>query len=90
MRETFAEREGSEVHRNDSMQESLSLSERFGMSILFARPNQQLYLEIVRELAAKYGVDMPRAELETKAEAFALSRGTRSARCAEHFIKGLL
>lgn len=90
VRETFGEREGGEVHRNDSMQESLSLSERFGMSILFARPNQQLYLEIVRELAAKYGVDMPRAELETKAEAFALSRGTRSARCAEHFIKGLL
>ena len=90
VRETFADREGSEVHRNDSMQEALSLSERFGMRILFARPDKQLYLRIVRELAARNGVSMPQAEMEIKAEAFALSRGTRSARCAEQFIKGLL
>lgn len=90
VRETFAEREGAEVHRNDGMQEALSLSERFGLTILFARPNQQLYLQIVRELAAKHGVDMPQRELETKAEAFALGRGTRSARCAEQFVESLL
>ena len=90
VRETFGDRDGGEVHRNDSMQEALSLSERFGLTILFARPNQQLYLEIVRELAQKKGIDLPRAELETKAEAFALARGTRSARCAEQFIESLL
>ena len=90
VRETFSEREGGEVHRNDGMQEALSLSERFGLTILFARPNQQLYLQIVRELAAKHGVDMPERELETKAEAFALGRGTRSARCAEQFVESLL
>ena len=90
VRETFSERDGSEVHRNDSMQEALSLSERFGMTILFARPNQKLYLEIVREMAAKKGVALPTAELETRAEAFALGRGTRSARCAEQFIESLL
>ncbi len=90
VRETFSDREGGDVHRNDSMQEALSLSERFGMTILFARPNQKLYLEIVRELAAKRGVQMPLSELETKAEAFALGRGSRSARCAEQFIESLL
>jgi predicted AAA+ superfamily ATPase len=90
VRETFSEREGQEVHRNDGMQEALSLSERFGLTILFARPNQQLYLQIVRELAAKHGVDMPQKELETRAEAFALGRGTRSARCAEQFVESLL
>ncbi len=90
VRETFGERDGSDVHRNDSMQEALSLSERFGLKILFARPSQQLYLEIVRELAAKKKIDMPRGELETKAEAFALSRGVRSARCAEQFIDSLI
>ncbi len=90
VRETFSEREGGEVHRNDGMQEALSLSERFGLTILFARPNQQLYLQIVRELAAKHSVNMPERELETKAEAFALGRGTRSARCAEQFVESLL
>ena len=90
VRETFAEREGGEVHRNDGMQEALSLSERFGLTILFARPNQQLYLQIVRDLASKRGVTLPSKELETKAEAFALARGTRSARCAEQFVESLL
>lgn len=90
VRETFADREGGEVHRNDTMQETLSLSERFGMTVLFARPNKQLYLEIVRELAAKNHIEMDVAELEIKAEAFALARGTRSARCAEHFIESLM
>ena len=90
VRETFSDREGGEVHRNDTMQETLSLSERFGMTVLFARPNKQLYLEIIRELAAKHRIEMDVAELEVKAEAFALNRGTRSARCAEQFIESLL
>ena len=90
VRETFSDREGGEVHRNDTMQETLSLSERFGMTVLFARPNKQLYLEIVRELAAKNHIQMETSELEIKAEAFALARGTRSARCAEHFIESLM
>lgn len=90
VRETFSDREGGDVHRNDTMQETLSLSERFGMTVLFARPNKQLYLEIIRELAAKHRIDMDVAELEIKAEAFALARGTRSARCAEQFIESLM
>ena len=90
VRETFSDREGGEVHRNDTMQETLSLSERFGMTVLFARPNKQLYLEIIRELAAKNNIKMDIAELETRAEAFALNRGTRSARCAEQFIESLM
>ena len=90
VRESFADREGGDVHRNDTLQETLSLSERFGMTVLFARPDRKLYLEIIRELAAKHRIPMDVAELEVKAEAFALSRGTRSARCAEQFIESLL
>ena len=90
VRETFSDREGGEVHRNDTMQETLSLSERFGMTVLFERPNKALYLTIVRTLAERYGITADTDELCVKAEAFALSRGTRSARCAEQFIKSLL
>ena len=90
VRETFSERAGDELHRNDTVQETLSLSERFGLTILFARPDKKLYLEIVRELAEKYRITMDTAELERQAEAFALSRSTRSARCAEQFIESLM
>lgn len=90
IKESFGEREGSDIHRNDTVQETLSLSERFGLRVLFAKPEKRLYLEIVRELAKRKGIDMPTSELEVKAEAFVLRHGYRSARCAEQFIDSLM
>ncbi len=90
IKESFGDRDGDDVHRNDTLQETLSLSERFGLVVLFQKPNKQLYLEIVRTLAKKHGVQMSEKDLEIKAEAFALRKGNRSARCAEQFIDSLL
>lgn len=90
IKESFGDREGGDIHRNDTVQETLSLSERFGLTIRFAKPEKKLYLEIVHELAQRNGVTMDKEELEMKAEAFALNRGYRSARCAEQFINSLL
>ena len=90
IKESFTDRDGDDVHINDTLQETLSLSERFGLVVLFQKPNKQLYLEIVRELAQKCGIALPVQELEIKAEAFALRKGNRSARCAEQFIDSLL
>lgn len=90
VKESFSDREGGDVHRNDSVQETLSLSARFGLVVLFAKPEKKLYLEIIHELAARYGIEKDTAALETEAEAFALARGYRSARCAEQFIESLL
>ena len=89
VKEYFADREGGDVHRNDTLQETLSLSERFGLVVLFQKPNKQLYLDIVRTLAERNGI-VATAELDIQAEAFALRRGSRSARCAEQFINSLL
>lgn len=90
IKESFGDREGGDIHRNDTVQETLSLSERFGLTVLFAKPEKKLYLEIVNELAQRNGITMDKAELEIKAEAFALNRGYRSARCAEQFIDSLM
>lgn len=90
IKESFGDREGDDVHRNDTLQETLSLSERFGLVVLFSKPDKKLYLEIVKTLAKKHGVAMDEKELEIKAEAFALRKGNRSARCAEQFINSLL
>ncbi len=89
VKETFDDRDGGDVHRNDTMQEKLSLSERFGLVVYFGKPNKALYLRIVHELAARYGIPEDNS-LDIKAEEFALRRGNRSARCAEQFIKSLL
>lgn len=90
IKETFDDRNGNDVHRNDTMQETLSLSERFGLVVLFSKPNKQLYLDIVHELAERSGITVPYERLDIEAEAFALRRGNRSARCAEQFIKSLM
>ena len=44
IRENWSDREGGEIHVNDQMQETLSLSERFGISLVFSAPNQKEYL----------------------------------------------
>ena len=89
IKESFGDRDGDDVHRNDTVQETLSLSERFGLVVYFSKPNKALYLEIVHTLAKKAGVVMPESELDIAAEAFALRKGNRSARCAEQFIDSL-
>ena len=71
------------------MQETLSLSERFGLTVLYSKPDKKLYLKIVKTLAQRSGVTLDEKELEIQAEAFALRKGNRSARAAEQFINSL-
>ncbi len=89
IKESFGDREGDDIHRNDTMQETLSLSERFGLTVLFSKPDKKLYLTIVKALARRYEIKVDEKELEIQAEAFALRKGNRSARCAEQFINSL-
>jgi len=90
IKETFSDREGDDVHRNDTIQELISLSERFGIHVTFSKPNKQTFLNIVHHLADENGIDMPIDELDILAERFALERGGRSARSAKQFIDGIL
>ena len=90
VKESFSGRDGDDVHRNDTMQEVISLSERFGIQVTFQKPNKETYLGIVRHLAQEKGITMDAGELDMLAERFALGRGGRSARAATQFIDGLL
>ena len=90
VKESFSGRDGDDVHRNDTIQEIISLSERFGIQVTFQKPNKETYLGIVRHLAQEKGVTMDAGELDMLAERYALGRGGRSARAATQFIDGLL
>lgn len=90
IKEKFSDREGDDMHCNDTIQEQVSLSERFGIHVSFFKPDKATFLHIVHHLAKEHNLDLPEWELDGLAERFALERGGRSARLARQFIDGLL
>ena len=86
LRETFADRQGDEVHHGDTVQEAVSLSDRFGISITFLMPDKERFLDIVEQIANDRGLKVDRQTLLSAAERWALERGARSPRYARQFI----
>ena len=74
------------MHRSDTMQEKLSLVNRFGVTINYSKPSQKEYFNIVIELARKSGVNMTDEQLCTEANKWELSHGGISGRTAQQFI----
>lgn len=90
IKETWNDRNDMEVengmHKSDTMQEKLSLVNRFGVTINFSKPSQKEYFEIVKEMAHKLNISMSDEELCNKANAWELSHGGISGRTAKQFI----
>ena len=84
--ENFATRMDS-VHAGDSEEELLSLSDRFGITVLFASVNKQSYLSIVHAIAEDMHVTTPKESLDLLAERWAILRGGRSPRRARQFLE---
>ena len=86
--ERFEDRQGTDIHINETIQEQTSLSDRFGLSILFSKPDKDEYLKIVHHLMKEYNIrDIENIDL--LAERYALERGGRSGRTARQFIESL-
>ncbi len=93
IRERFSdnwEEQDGDIHRNDTLQEKMSLVSRFGVTIYFGAPNKKEFQNIVRTLATRYGVTMPEEELLLEANKWELSHGGLSGRTAQQFIDYLL
>ena len=90
VKESFSDREGDDIHFNDTVQELTSLSERFGISIKFMQPSKKDYLNSVHELAKANNIQMDINELDILAERFVISRNGRSPRSAKQFIMTLM
>ena len=90
IKETWNDRDDMEtdngMHRSDTMQEKLSLVNRFGVTINYSKPSQKEYFDIVIHLAAKSGIKMSEDELKAEANKWELSHGGISGRTAQQFI----
>ena len=87
IKETFGDRDGDDLHVNDTIQELVSLSERFGLTVTFQKPDKQKYIEVINGLADNYEIKMDREELAKQAESYAVRRNGRSPRIAKQFIE---
>ena len=90
IREVWGDRSDMEynedVHRSDTMEEKLSLASRFGVTIYYPKPGPREYLEIVRSLAARKGLELSGQELEDAARKWELRHGGMSGRTASQFV----
>ena len=78
-----------DVNTRDNMQETLSLSDRFGLTVCYTVPKKSEFLEIVAAMAKEKGINISEAELFAGAERFALVKGGRSPRCAKQYVESL-
>ena len=93
IRETWRDRSDMEyeqdVHRSDTMEEKLSLAARFGVMIYYPKPDPGEYLEIVRSLAERKGIELTGKDLDDAARKWELRHGGMSGRTASQLITWL-
>lgn len=77
-----------ELHYTDTVEEQISLSDRFGLWLSFYPGNLDNYLRIVNSLFPDYQGD--REELQEAARLFAVSRATKSGRTARQFYNSYM
>ncbi len=79
-------READEVNAWDTVQEKLSFSDRFGLTLTFPPADQDTYLQIVQHLAQQEGIPLSPAELTDRALQWATRHNGRSGRTARQLI----
>ncbi|MEH1861168.1 MAG: ATP-binding protein [Nostoc sp.] len=90
IREFFVDRpapkDNEEIHAWDTMQEKLSFSDRFGLTLTFEPANQKTYLKIVQHLVTQAEINITQEDLEFQALQWATRHNGRSGRTARQFV----
>ena len=75
-----------EIHHQDTVEEKLSLSDRFGITLTFITPDQERYVNIAREIASGRGLRIDPQELRVRAIRWAMYHNGFSGRTARQFV----
>jgi predicted AAA+ superfamily ATPase len=90
IKEYFSERSlNDEVSSQDTMQEKLSLSDRFGITVTFSMPDKKTYLQIVEGIAKQRGINIDYERLKSEAVKWEMLYNGRSPRTARQFVDHL-
>ena len=88
-REMLENERSTAINPSEGVDETVSLSDRFGLWIGFHNCSQDDYLDMVRSYAAHYQLPIADEALTREALAWALARGARSGRVAFQYIQDL-
>ena len=80
----------NDKHHSDTVEEKLSLVNRFGVTISYSKPSQKEFFNIVTELARKSGCTLSDEELCREANKWELSHGGISGRTATQFVNYIM
>ncbi|WP_298594504.1 ATP-binding protein [uncultured Mitsuokella sp.] len=86
--ESWRDRDGAqdELYREDSMNETISLSDRFGLIIHYYAPDQKEYLSIIDHMLRKEGIALTPEELRIAGVRWEMTHSGRSGRTAQQFV----
>ena len=94
LKETWGDRGSNdleaEVYRQDSTNESISLSDRFGLILHYSTPTQEEYLQMIDHELQKAGVQMDPEELRLEGLQWEMEHSGRNGRIANQFVKWYL
>ena len=94
LKETWGDRGSNdleaEVYRQDSTNESISLSDRFGLILHYSTPTQDEYLQMIDHELQKAGVQMDPEELRLEGLQWEMEHSGRNGRIANQFVKWYL
>ena len=88
-REMIENERSTAISPAESVEEKVSLSDRFGLWLGFHACDQDTYFAIVEGYAAHYGIKFKRAQLQAEANEWSIERGARSGRVAWQYIQDL-
>lgn len=88
-REMMENEAAGAIHQGEAMEESISLSDRFGLWLGFHHCSQDDYLAIIAQYVSHFGLEIDPESLQRKAIAWAAGRGARSGRVAWQFLQDL-
>jgi uncharacterized protein len=77
------------INPGETVEEKVSLSDRFGLWLGFHACDQDTYHAMVRGYAERYGLALPPDQLRAEASEWAITRGARSGRVAWQYIQDL-
>jgi hypothetical protein len=77
------------INPGETVEEKVSLSDRFGLWLGFHACNNETYHAMVRGYADRYGLDLSEEQLKAEASEWAITRGARSGRVAWQYIQDL-